>query len=521
MKFVKFLPLAAVVLNAQSFRVAGVILNSETASPVRKARMTLTASGKTRTFVSGNDGQFEFDVPAGKYALTAEVRDFLERYGRSPGSDFGISVVAGPGQKTDNLTFRWYPPATIWGTVTDQFGQPVEGAHVGLLRSVVLYGRRRVYYYGSRYTDDRGQYYLGPILPGTYYITVTGAPWYAGTAVPIFRGVNREKSNPAAYAAMYYPATHDPRAAAPFIVKPGQEGRADFTLDETHGVTVNVHCEGGPNTKTLILMQEGVNGFQQPARQFSVYAGGTAIPAVAPGRYAVRVSATENGNDLAAFRTIEVGSSDLDVNLTLKPAPSIAGTVEFKDPATRPPGPVAIRFSFDVTGFVFSRTVSPNGSFSATNLSVGRTQVLGVSGDFVSDIFTEDGTPHDGYFDLAPGPPVKIRVVASAATSRVKGFVKLNDQPLEGVIVVLAARDDSEKLANYRAFQTDSDGSFDIRGVRPGDYYFFAVDAPELEWTDPAALRPHFAGAKLIHVDPHRTYEETLSPTAPVRQAVP
>ena len=521
MKILLFLLGAVMVLSAQTFRVAGVILNSETASPVRNARMSLSAPGKTGTFVSGNDGQFEFNVPPGKYTLTADVRGLLQRYGRSPGTDFGISVVVGPEQKTDNLTFRWFPPATIWGTVTDQFGQPVERAHVGLLRSVVLYGRKRIYFYGSRYTDDRGQYYLGSILPGTYYITVTAAPWYAGPGAPIIRGGSRAPSTSAAYAAMYYPATHDPRAASPFIVKPGQEGRADFTLDEARGVIVNVHCEGGPNVKTLTLLQEGVNGFQEPARQFSIYAGGTAIPGVAPGHYAVRVTASENGHDLAAWQTIEVGSSDVDVQLTLKPAPSIVGTVEFKDPAKRPPGSVTIRLSNGVTGFVFARTVAPDGSFSAANLAVGRTQVLGISGDFTSDILAEDGTSYDGYFDLAPGPPTKIRVVVSAAASRVKGFVKLGDRPLEGVIVVLAARDDSEKLANYRAFQTDSDGSFDIQSVRPGDYNFFAVDAPELEWTNPAALRPYFETAKAIHIEPHRTYDETLSLTTLVRQAVP
>ncbi len=89
-------------------------------------------------------------------------------------------------------------------------------------------------------------------------------------------------------------------------------------------------------------------------------------------------------------------------------------------------------------------------------------------------------------------------MAASDATGRVKGLVKVDDKAMEGAIVLLAAREDSEKLANYRAFETDSDGSFDIRAVRSGNYYLFAVDAPDLEWKNPAVLRPYFADAELI-----------------------
>jgi hypothetical protein len=519
MKILGFLLAAALCSNGETFRVAGAILNSETAQPVRKARMSLTATGKSRTFVTGSDGRFDFEVPPGKYTLSADVNEMRQNYGlRTPNAGFGIAVVAGPGQNTSDLVFRWFPPAALAGAVIDQFGQPVERAKVSLIRIVVLSGRKRVYFYGARYTDDRGEYRFGPISPGSYYLTVTGEPWYASTAVPARSNPRSTTFGSAAYPTMYYPGTHDPRAAAPFFLKPGQEGRADFTLDETRGVSVTVNCDGGPSVKTLALMEDGVNGFQDAARQLTVYAGGTVIPSVPSGRYGVRVTATDNGREMAAWQVIQVGSSDIDVALTLKPAPSIVGTVEFKDPSTKPHGTITVRMTYDVTGFVVARTVSPDGSFSAS-LLIGKYEVLGVNGDFTSDIFGEDGAPHEGFFDLTPGPPAKIHIVASDGTSRVKGFVKLDDHPLEGVIVVLTTRKESERRGNYRAFQTDSDGSFDMQSVRPGDYYLFAVDAPELEWANPAALRPYFAGAKPIRIEPHKTYDESIDSLA--RPSVP
>jgi hypothetical protein len=44
---------ATLCCYAQTFRIAGVILNSETGAPVPKAHMTLAAAGKTMTVVTG------------------------------------------------------------------------------------------------------------------------------------------------------------------------------------------------------------------------------------------------------------------------------------------------------------------------------------------------------------------------------------------------------------------------------------------------------------------------------------
>lgn len=508
---------AIVALHAQTFRVAGTIVNSETSAPIPKAKMMLTASGKSLNFLTAGDGRFSFDVPAGKYSLTAELQGLRLSYGRrSPASSFGVAIITGPDQKTDDLTFRWFPVAALSGTITDQFNEPVEGAHVGLIRIVVLNGRKHVYYYGSFYSDDRGQYYFGHVMPGSYYITVTGAPWYAPTPLPqVIR--NAAPAVSPAYAAMYYPATHDARAAAPFILKPGQEGRADFTLDEARGVSLNLHCEGGPAQKAVTLFSQGVNGFQEPARHFTMRGDRFLIPAIAPGHYAVRITS----GDLEAWQEIDVSSADLDVPLTLGSPPTITGTVQFQPPSIRPPGTVRINFSYDVTGFVYARTVAADGTFSVSNATPGRNEVRGVSGDFASDVVDQDGTPRDGYLDLLPGHPAKVRVIVTAATARVKGFVKQNGQPREAAMVVLASRVDSENLSRYRAFQTDSDGSFDIQSVRAGDYYLFAADAPDLEYTNPAALHPYFAGAKPIHIDPHVVYDEILSVIEPASRNQP
>src|SRR5579883_2476834 len=178
--------LLAVACQAQTFRVAGTILNSESAAPVGKARISLIATGRTRTVVTAPDGRFSFDVPAGKYSLVADVREMRQGYGlRTPNAGFGIAIIAGPDQKTDDLVFRWFPPAVLTGRILDSFGEPVERAQISMTRIAVLNGERHVYFYGNRYTDDRGEYRFAPILPGSYYVRVSATPWYASNTLPL------------------------------------------------------------------------------------------------------------------------------------------------------------------------------------------------------------------------------------------------------------------------------------------------------------------------------------------------
>jgi len=512
--------LLAVACQAQTFRVAGTILNSESAAPVGKARISLIATGRTRTVVTAPDGRFSFDVPAGKYSLVADVREMRQGYGlRTPNAGFGIAIIAGPDQKTDDLVFRWFPPAVLTGRILDSFGEPVERAQISMTRIAVLNGERHVYFYGNRYTDDRGEYRFAPILPGSYYVRVSATPWYASNTLP--RGMHSAAEDRAAYATVFYPGTRTARAATPIAIKPGQEGRADFTLDETHGVAIHVHCDCGKDSKSLTLIEEGVNGFQDQQRTATIVRGEAEFTSVAPGRYAIRITGQEDGQEVIAWQVVEAGASDVDVRMAPKPAPSISGKVEFQNPASRPQRSIRMQMMYDVTGFVFAKTVAADGSFEFPGLQPARYQPIGIAGQFASDIFTEDGALHEGYFDLSDGRPVKIRVVASDATSRVKGYVKLGDRAIPGVTVLLAAQKDSANHSRYRAFQTDSDGSFDIQNVRPGDYYLFAVDQPELEYASPAALRPYFETARPIRIEPTKTYDEIVPLSTQVRQAIP
>jgi len=181
---------SAAIAAAQNYPVAGVIVDTQTGSPMKRVHMVLNGPpGRLPVALdTGDDGRFSFQVPKGKYSLTAEKAGARQAYGlEGPGIGFGVSLYTGPGQDVSNLTFHWVPGGVITGTVLDDRHEPVENALVQLIRSAVVGGKRRLSTVVWSRADDRGVYRFFSITGGTYYLAVTAEPWYLGHLTSVSR----------------------------------------------------------------------------------------------------------------------------------------------------------------------------------------------------------------------------------------------------------------------------------------------------------------------------------------------
>ncbi len=101
---------APAVRAADLYRVAGVVVNAATGAPLPRARVILMRSGTpdvAGATIAGDDGRFSFDVPAGKFSMSAGTRDAGGVFGaRNPDVPIGTAIVTGPGQNTTGLVFR-------------------------------------------------------------------------------------------------------------------------------------------------------------------------------------------------------------------------------------------------------------------------------------------------------------------------------------------------------------------------------------------------------------------------------
>jgi len=69
--------------------------------------------------------------------------------------------------------------------------------------------------------------------------------------------------------------------------------------------------------------------------------------------------------------------------------------------------------------------------------------------------------------------------------------------------VLLLPNDPAHNLVRFRRDQSDSDGTFTLRRILPGDYTVIAVaDGWDLAWTDPAVLKAYLGGGVRVRIQP-------------------
>lgn len=497
--------------QSSSYTIAGQVTDSISGRPLARVRVVVAPSERPTSELSSRitaeDGRFHFEVSKGKYHLRVE-RNGLP--GQTYGSEsiyggIGIAIIAGPGQNTANLVFAVHPPSSISGIVLDEAGDPVENAIVQLMNVRVVAGRKSVFTLGWGRTNDLGEYRFGGLASGEYYLAVTGTPWYASSPHS-----GDDDSAPgkeimrAAFVPAFYPNTADPRAAAPIEVKPGQEAVASFSLFAKPGFALTVQCESCTGkVMRLDLISEGVLGTQSFHRTEYIYAR-SLMPAVSPGMYTVRISNQDTGNPIVATATADLTGADAEVALTPREGARVYGqvTLQNADPRLLSRMFVTLR-SEDFRTPSFSREIAPDGTFQVPVSWPGkfRLWITGVPGVFASRVTSEDSAFQNGVLTIGDATLVKLNVVASGGMGRVKGFVRRNEIPASGVLVVLASAALTSDPGLYLGFKTDSDGSFDFRNVRPGDYRLFTVNNTELEYANPEAIRPYLEGAKPLTIE--------------------
>lgn len=499
----------ALTAEAQTFRVSGTVVDSETGRPLNRTRVVLGGRpGPEWTVITSDDGRFSFDVPQGKYPLSAAHRDWGDVYGEpAPGSDTGALVATGPNRDTTQLVFRFRGPIAVRGKIVDESGEPVPSATVEVFHRVIDAGRTRLVSLGRAEANDFGEYYFSWLPAGTYYLAASGEPWYSSSLY----GYDELDSGPppVPYAAVYFPGTADPESAAPLALRPGAEFRADFTLRPAAGADIRPLCaEAMPCGGHAIMLHAVGPGIAETLIRDCQSGCAERIAAVPPGRYILRY----HGPAGVAQTMIDVHGGDLPIQLEPKPLPALAGKIAFQNPAERPAHPLYVNLADEETGEIDTIAAGPDGSFAwpAVETAHARLFLSGSDGFYVAGISVEGAEVKNGVIHLAGGASARVTVLASGATGRVSGSVMEGDHAAGPVLVVLAPRGGSADLRRYLASQAASDGTFDFPKVPAGDYVLFASDNLELAYADPEATLPDLAQGTRIRVPAGSSRIETV-----------
>lgn len=506
------------LVAADAGTIAGLIRDAATDAPVARARVVATGDdpASTRVAITGTDGRYEISVPPGSYTVKVSRTGFAPAtYGLS--RDVPASPVAvAAGQQVKDIDFNLTAASAIAGRVTDEDGSPFAGAIVSALQSRFQDGQQVLVEIASSTSDDRGEFRIGGVPPGDYYVSAAD-PAFA--RVGSGRGALR-------YAPTFYPGTTSADQAKQITVAAaGDVVRADIRLHIVPPSWVTGQLVAFDKRQLLsgaVIMTpfDGAGVPIVPSDTVKLLPDGRfSFANVPPGHYRIRARGETEANGLTLFGQFAVviqGQDLANLQITLRPGALMDGTVQFQAKhGTKAPVPetVRIRAPFtDGSGFgdALNGTVQPGGTFSIRGLMDGPHQIVveGLPDPWVvQSVLMHGYDVTDQVIDAAEGHPLRdVLVTITDEAPLVLGRVQdARSRPAvdAGVLVYpIAPQFWLRTNRRMRATRTDGQGHFSIYGLPPGEYYAIAsYDVDEGDLARPKGLEAMRRDATPFSID--------------------
>lgn len=491
--------------------ISGVVVNAITKEPVRRAEVAASTFGNRQGPPGGfagpgqqqsmpgqqrvsTDAEGKFiisDLSAGSYNLNARRSGLLDaRYGAKGRTSPGAQVTVSSGQDVTGIRIEMMPQSVIAGRVIDDDGEALQGVMVQLQQaqsaSTPTGRAMRAIGMSNGRTDDRGEFRLTNISPGTYTLQI----------IP-----NLPSGNPAAnetpmgYVSMYYPGVYDPSQAEKIKVAAGAElSGFQFRLQKTRVYKISgmvLDIDGQPPRGYFVsAVPKGALGFGGMSPQFTrTKEGGFELRNIASGSYNLMVR-VQGGQRTNFYREpLEVGSQDVQ-NLTIRiPQPvQLTGQVlASQNSGTQPPDLARIRVNLiDVEGGGIGfggsggqSQTNADGTFTISNVVPGKYRInvsMPQDAGYLESVkFGEQDVTGQEFTVSAGGAPIRVTLGSNGGS--VTGMIAADGNPAPGAtIVLLPVRKELREQPFLRTTSTDQNASFSIKNIAPGDYLLLGFE---------------------------------------------
>lgn len=512
-------------------RVEGKVLNSANREPVGKVTVVLgTRNGaKGISYVAQTDASGRFAVEAvepGEYTISADRQGFIVK---PPGAS-GVPlppIKVESGQAVPEITITLVPLGVITGRVMDEDGDPIRGAEVRLMQYSYVSGKRQLRNMNQSSANDKGEFRLYGVRPGTFYLQASGRSFQMSFGQP--GDQIRGPRPPSAHATTFYPSTTDVGHAVPVEVAAGALLR---------GIDIHLRREGAYAVRGKFAQDErqifGTYFVQLFPREgdrnspFGIRRTNDAfeMAGVPPGSYAIVGVRMDLDKRTYVYQPVEVVNEDVDVGLlTFSPGVDISGVIHIEGGTQRPPD---LRVSLQQTGPSMtaspSAEVKPDGSFVLRDVgpSIYQLNLGAVPGTYLKSIKLGDHALPDRRIDLTQGGG-QLAVVLASDVAQVDGSVKKADgEPAVRVRVTLVPEGDlfgSQDVSRY-AFSNEK-GEFKINNVPPGEYKIFAWEEVQAGAPlDPEFRKPFEKRGVALKIPPngHASADLTMISVAEMQQ---
>jgi hypothetical protein len=496
------------------FTLRGTVINSLTSEPIRGALVQIYFNGQS-SMLTGPDGKFQFDgLPAGQGPVTVRKPGFFSENDFQSGASRQTEMVT-TGPNSSPVVLQLIPEGIIYGRISQEEGEPIEGLPVSLLSQSLQNGKKTWEQRHGAVTDEDGKFRIAELPPGTYYLSV------GPSRNPVTFPSRLSQPGAQGIPLVYYPAGSELAAASLISISPGKKFEADFTLSPQPFYRVSGTIAGYTPSQSVNLQLRNSLGISLPyGYRFDSASGTFRIPWVPAGAYTLQADGQDsNGHMLTATIPLIVSADLAGVHVILLPTVVIpiesrvissrTGADHFWEqegvfPATvqliaHHSGFFELRYGSQQVGGrgsaslelqnippgMYGAEINPNGPLYVQSATSGMTNLL------------------ESELSVAPGSsPQPIEITLRDDAASLSGSVSVNNQPLSGVIFAF-----SEHVSVPPRIQpTDPSGTFQIPFLAPGTYEVLAVDHPDrLEYGNPEALRKYLSKAREVTLSPEQS----------------
>ncbi|HKF69220.1 MAG TPA: carboxypeptidase-like regulatory domain-containing protein, partial [Vicinamibacterales bacterium] len=311
--------------------------------PLKASVDLLRGGSETLATASNEQGWFRFDrvAPGAYFAEVARPGVLKVRFGQRSVGDAGTPIDVRAGRAVTGIDFVLSAGAAITGTVSDEYGEPVEGARIRVLQLRRMGDRIAALapVGGPRWgtSDDRGRYRVFGLIPGRYLVVADGE------SSPMFVG---EPRNTTGYAPIFYPNATNVAFALTMTV--GQADVSDIDIAfrpepvaRISGTIVNSRGQPTQGFAMLGISQRSGGILLEPRVAPPTADGSYVFENVPPGDYVVQASVMAGGGRTTEFARADVtvtGAEPVQVPLWASPGARIRGRITVDaQPSRRPP----------------------------------------------------------------------------------------------------------------------------------------------------------------------------------------
>ena len=336
----------------------------------------------------------------------------------------------------------------------------------------------------------------------------------------------------------WFPGVEDEAAVEPIRVAGGEERQADFHLAPVPSVHLVVPrpeappaADGQPRPqRNAFLVRVSPAGGGGDFNRSTVSGTTQEFGGLSPGIYEIRTVGADGRPDPEArqFR-VPAGSSgvvDLSTAAVLTRVKLVVEGVEASEAGQ-------LTFVEAATG----RTVRADGGFGggfagrrrpdedqpererAVFLSPGRWEVHtpAFSTAYLISMQATGASSREATLDVTE-KPVTLTLQMASGRGEIAGIAAQDGKPTEAAMVLLvpATLGEPGSVAEIQRDQTNTDGSFTLRGVVPGKYILLAIDRGwGVKWRDPATLAGYLAGGVPVEVTPKGRIQRNVTALEP------